>query len=316
MSLSVKTLLRVTLPLLLISGVFAESRTNVPEFSSSRAWGHLLAQTDLGPRNPGSDGHYLARQYYVETLRQFADTVRQQRFRHKFPYTSDEYRFTNIIAEFGPDTERRVLLGAHWDTRPWADRDPNFSRRDEPIIGANDGASGVAVLLEFARIFSEVPPPVGVTIVLFDAEDMGRSNYIDQYALGSKYYAEQLQHPGQFRYAVILDMVGDANLQLPMENNSRRIAPDLTRKIWNIADSLGYDVFQDRVGDSIHDDHLMLYRHAGIPAVDIIDFRYPDRSHAYWHTHQDTPDKCSPQSLKIVGDVVLHLLYREKDVSE
>lgn len=289
---------------------------DVPEFNEQRAWEYLIAQTDLGPRNPGSDGHYLARDYYLEVFRGFSDSVRQQRFRHKFPYTGSEYRFTNIIAEFGPGTGTRIILGAHWDTRPWADRDPEYSRRDEPILGANDGASGVAVLLEYARIFSVNPPTVGVTIVLFDAEDMGKSNYLDQYAVGSRYYAKQLENPGDFRYAVILDMIGDANLRIPMEANSYRIAPELTGRLWKIADSLGHEEFRDEIGSPIHDDHLMLYRYAGIPAVDIIDFQYPDRSHRYWHTHEDTPDKCSPHSLKVVGEVVLHLVYNEHSGKE
>ena len=288
------------------------SQEAVPDFDHNSAWNYLLDQTDFGPRAPGTDGHYLARDYFVSTLQTFTDRVTEQRFTHTFPYEKNEYEFTNIIAHFGPDSGKKILLGAHWDTRPWADQSRDFRDWDQPIIGANDGASGVAVLLELARIFHQTPPPVPVTIVLFDAEDMGQSSALEEYAVGSRFFAQNLDTPEQYSYAVILDMIGDANLQIPREANSMRIAPGVVKHIWDIAADLGYDAFQNRTGAPIHDDHLMLYRHAEIPAVDIIDFNYPDASHAFWHTPEDTPDKCSPRSLKIVGDVLVHLVYENQ----
>lgn len=304
----------VVLSAILMFGFGASVRTQTPEFNQEKAWDFLLAQTDLGPRAPGTDGHYLARDLFVSTFRKYTDRVTEQEFTHTYPYENNAYNFANIIAEFGPESGERILLGAHWDTRPWADKEPDFRKRSQPITGANDGASGVAVLLELARVFHEQPPPIPVTIVLFDAEDMGKSNMLDEYAVGSRYYANQLESPEHYRYAVVVDMVGDADLRIPMEANSLRIAPALTRHIWGIADSLGYDEFENRVGDPIHDDHLMLYRHAGIPAVDIIDFHYPNRYQNFWHTLKDTPDKCSPRSLKIVGDVLVHLVYGNQPV--
>ncbi|MCF7804121.1 MAG: M28 family peptidase [Candidatus Marinimicrobia bacterium] len=295
-----------------LTGALVCAETPVPEFNEQQAWDYLLAQTDLGPRAPGTDGHYLARDFFVSTLNKFTDRVREQQFIHTFPYEESRYDFTNIIAEFGPASGKRILLGAHWDTRPWADMERDPSKRNQAILGANDGASGVAVLLEFARIFRDHPPPVPVTIVLFDAEDMGKSGYLGEYAVGSRYFAENLENPDEYRYGIVLDMIGDANLHLPMERYSRKFAPDLTRRIWDTADSLGYTAFRNRIGVSIQDDHLMLIRHAGIPSVDIIDFNYPDESHRFWHTLQDTPDKCSPRSLKVVGETVLHVIYNEQ----
>jgi Zn-dependent M28 family amino/carboxypeptidase len=209
----------------------------------------------------------------------------------------------NIIATYGPAAGTRVLLCAHWDTRPIADRDPVPANRSQPIPGANDGASGVAVLMELSRILRASPPKVGVTIVLFDGEDWGRS--LDDMFFGSRYFAD---HPvgGPFRYAILLDMVGDASLQLPRERNSHEQARTVVDKVWQAAADLGHSEFRSTVGQAIYDDHLPLLA-KGIPAIDIIDFDYP-----YWHTLQDTTDKCSPRSLKIVGDVVRRVIYAER----
>lgn len=281
----------------------------IPEFNKQHAWDYLVNQTDIGPRNPGSDGHYIARDYLVSTLKKFSNQVEEQSFTHDSKSAKASFELTNIAARFGPKDGKQIIIGAHWDTRPWADQDPNYSNRSTPIIGANDGASGVAVVLELARIFSQTPPPIGVTLVLFDGEDLGESWDLSEYGVGSKYFAQHLEDPTQYAFAVVLDMIGDASLDLPMEQNSLRIAPQITRKIWAIGDSLGYEAFQPRAGQEIYDDHLMLYQYANIPAVDIIDFAYPDPSNRYWHTIHDTPDKCSPESLQAVGDVMVHLVY-------
>lgn len=282
----------------------------VPNFDAESALDFLVAQTDLGPRNPGSDAHYLAKDFFVKTLRQYTDSVRQQQFTHQSTTANATFELTNVIAHLGPNTGKQIILGAHWDSRPWADQDPDYSKRNQPIIGANDGASGVAVLLEMARIFAKSPPPIGVTIVLFDGEDLGTSQVLSEFAVGSKYYAHHLKNPERYRFAVVLDMIGDANLQIPMEGNSIRSAPEVTHRIWHIADSLGYSAFQPRIGTDVYDDHLMLIRYAGVPGVDLIDFQYPDQTNRFWHTSQDTPNKCSPRSLHAVGDVLLHLIYQ------
>ncbi len=276
------------------------------EFNADSAWAQLVRQVDFGPRNPGSTGHRACKDYLVRTLKRFTADVREQSFMHYDAINHRSLMLTNIIARFQPQNPDRILLCAHWDTRPRADQEQDPTKRNQPIPGANDGASGVAVLLEIARLLSQQPVPVGVDIVLFDGEDYGREGHLDEYFLGSRYF---VKHNREFypRYAILLDMVGDKQLQLPQEGYSVRYAPDVVNRIWGLGAALGYAEFQNTVGYYVSDDHGIL-NEAGIPAIDIIDFFYPDQSHRYWHTLEDTPDKCSPRSLKVVGDVIWQLL--------
>jgi Zn-dependent M28 family amino/carboxypeptidase len=200
------------------------------------------------------------------------------------------------------------VLTAHWDTRPWADQDVNPGNYAKPILGANDGASGVAVLLEFARIFTSNPPPAGVDIVLFDAEDVGESGNSESYAKGSQYFAKHLPTDTQYKYAINFDMVGDKNLEIRRESNSNMYAPALMEAVFKRARLLGFPQFIDEETPGIYDDHIPLNQ-ANIPAIDLIDFNYPDHTNRYWHTMDDTPDKCSPESLHAVGTVILNILY-------
>lgn len=189
------------------------------------------------------------------------------------------------------------MLCAHWDSRPRAENDPDSVKGRLPIIGANDGASGVAVLLEIARCLKEKSPAIGVDIVLFDGEDWGISGREDGWFLGSKYFAANL---GAYRprLAILLDMVGDADLKIPREAISQQYAGHINDFIWKIARENNSTVFVDSVGKGILDDHVPLLSR-GIRAINIIDFNYP-----YWHTQQDTPDKCAPASLAAVGNVL------------
>jgi glutaminyl-peptide cyclotransferase len=279
----------------------------IPEFLSTNAFELLVRQTSFGPRDPGSSGHRDCLQFLVTSLKSCTDNVRIQEFSH-IGYDGRKLPLTNVIASFNSEAPSRILLCAHWDTRPRAERDENPARRQEPIIGANDGASGVAVLLELARIFKNHPPPVGVDIVLFDGEDYGREGDTDRYLLGSRYYAKNIPPDRQPRYGILLDMVGDANLELPKEQNSIRFAPDIVKTVWNAARELGINQFIDQVGDEILDDHIPL-NEAGIRTIDIIDFAYPDATHKYWHTHDDTPEHCSAESLGAVGTVLVQVVY-------
>jgi Zn-dependent M28 family amino/carboxypeptidase len=272
-----------------------------PEFDAARAMKDLVAQCDFGPRPPGSAAHDSCRVFLVERLRTLADTVIEQRFAHYDSLRSRSLTMTNIIARFGGDGKRRMLC-AHWDTRPIAEHDPDSSRQHEPILGANDGASGVAVLLEMARLFSLKPPPTPVEIVLFDGEDYGPPGRLDLYLLGSQFFSRQAR-PADYEFAVLLDMVGDADLRLGPEEYSRRFAPELIDLIWSAAEKLGITEFDRHARYSLFDDHIPLLQ-VGIPAVDIIDFDYPP-----WHTHADTPDKCSAESLEKVGRVLVEVLY-------
>ncbi|MDH7570479.1 MAG: M28 family peptidase [Armatimonadota bacterium] len=294
------------LALLLTGGAGCQSagRTAAPTvaapaaaFDGQRAMEWLKRQVDAGPRVPGTAAHSTVRQLLLQGL---GPGAKVQEFTHRTRRGS--VPMANLIATYGPQSGDRVLLCAHWDTRPIADRDPNPANRAKPIPGANDGASGVAVLMELARIFQAAPPPVGVTIVLFDGEDWGTS--LEEMFLGSTYFAEN-QVGGPFRYAILLDMVGDADLQIYRERHSERQAKEVVDKVWRAAAELGYDHFRPTLGEEIWDDHIPLQR-KGIPAIDVIDFDYP-----YWHTLQDTVDKCSARSLQIVGDVIRKVVYSE-----
>ena len=279
----------------------------VPQFSKSEAFKYLTAQTDFGPRNPGSTGYQQCLAYFQKELRRSADTVLLQQFPYK-SYKGESYVGTNLIARFNLFLNDRILLTAHWDSRPWADQDADKANHSKPILGANDGASGVAVLLELARIFKSSPPPRGIDIVLYDGEDVGESGYAESFAQGSQYFARHLPVGSNFRFAINLDMIGDKNLEIKREANSDSYAPNVMDLVFSTARLLGINQFSDERVGGIYDDHMPL-NNANIPAIDLIDFNYPDDSNRYWHTTQDTPDKCSPESLDAVGTVLLNVLY-------
>ncbi len=280
----------------------------IPEFSGSRAFDLLLKQTSMGPRNPESAGHGSCLQFLLSSLQSTADNVQTQEFVHT-GYGGEKLHLTNVIASFRPTASSRILLCAHWDTRPRAERDEDPTRRNQPILGANDGASGVAVLLEIAALLKATPPPVGVDIVLFDGEDYGKEGDLDLYFLGSRYFARTQSSHYRPEYGILLDMIGDANLDIPKEQHSLRSAPDVVNTVWSTARELGITQFSDQIGDEILDDHIPL-NEAGIKTIDIIDFAYPDASHRYWHTHNDTPEHCSAESLGAVGMVLTHVIYQ------
>ncbi|MFH1502900.1 MAG: M28 family peptidase [Candidatus Eisenbacteria bacterium] len=271
-----------------------------PEFDQESAFGFLEAQCAFGPRPPGSGAHGRTAEWLVETLSHSADEVAVQRF--TVPTDTGQVRLTNVIASFRPDERERVLLGAHWDTRAVAERDPEPGNRGLPIPGANDGASGVAVLLELARLMGERAPRVGVDIVLFDGEDGGNDGGLVDWCLGSTYYASTM---GAYcpRYAVIVDMVGDADLSIPREPNSVDACSDIVDIVWRAAERVGSDAFLPGLGKAMYDDHVPLIR-AGVPTALVI-----DASYAYWHTLDDTPARCSPASLGQVGRVLVELVY-------
>lgn len=275
------------------------------KFDESRAWSYLQKQCDFGPRNPGSKGHQECRDWLQAQLAQTADKVVTQDFKHTFQGKS--YTFRNIFGVYGEDKDRWIILCAHWDTRPFADQELDKELQKQPILGANDGASGVAVLLEMARMFKDKQPDVGVIIALFDGEDLGFR--LEDMLLGSRAFAANWKTilgsvTDSVDYAILLDMVGAKDMRIPREPNSQDAAPWLMDAIWKHAAEAGLGrYFPDETGPAITDDHIPLIE-AGIPAVDLIAFDY-----AYWHTVEDTPDKCSPRSLKVVGEVVARTVY-------
>lgn len=274
-----------------------------PEFDGDAAYAHLVAQCEFGPRNPGSEGHERAKDYLVGQLSQYAHLVEEQSFRFLDQELDSAFQLANLIASFYPDDGHRILLCAHWDTRPRADRDPNPANRDRPILGANDGASGVAVLLQLASMVQLHRPRYGIDIALFDGEDYGEEGNLDNYLLGSKHFAANLGER-EYRYGILLDMVGDQNLEIYVEGHSLLYASELVRLIWDKARELRLEEFHSELGPAVWDDHIPLNL-AGIPTVNLIDFDYP-----YWHTLDDTPDKCSPSSLKVLGDLLAALIYQ------
>lgn len=301
--------------MLIIAPVFLMAGENVwsqkiPEFDGERSFSYLEDQCNFGPRNPGSAGHGDCLEYILNHVQQLADTVINQTFTYTDPYVGKAWELTNIIAQFQPELKERIWIAAHWDTRPWADRDRNRKYRKTPILGANDGASGVAVLMEMANHLNSNPPPVGIDLIFLDGEDMGKSGDLEYFFNGSRYLARNLPvNPP--KYCILIDMVGDAELVLPMEWHSIQQAPELVWELWDEAENLGLSAFKSRRGQPVEDDHVVLYNEAGIPAVNIIDFDYPNRYRNYWHTLEDSPEKCSAESLWQVGTLLLNHVYKK-----
>ena len=281
-----------------------------PDFSGERALRQVRKQVSFGPRIPGTAGHQQTKDYLLQLLKERAD----QAFVQTFTYTDKRdttrtFEGANIVASFNVEASERVLLGAHWDTRPQADQSVDSSRSHLPVPGANDGASGVAVLLEMARLMEERPPEVGVDIVLFDMEDFGDDGdslkVKNPFAIGSRHFASNLEgyRPD---YGILVDMVCDENLRIPQEAYSRRYAEEVVRKVWEAAEEVEVNVFLDQAGRAVMDDHVPLIK-KGIPVVGLIHTPFP----WYWHTTADTPDKCSAGSLAEVGQVVTKVVYEE-----
>jgi len=274
----------------------------LPHFEAQRAFGYLQKQCDFGPRNPGSDAHRKTKQYLFDSLNKLTNLVRTQEFLHFDSALKKELVLSNVIANFYPEEKERILLCAHWDTRPWADQDSVILNRNQPILGANDGASGVAVLLELAHVLSQKKPKFGVDIVFFDGEDYGKRGNTKDFCLGSSFFARNLDGYKP-KFGILLDMVGDKDLNIYKEEYSNTYAPEIVNLIWEKAKKLKLSAFYSEVRHPVWDDHMPLIL-AGIPTVDIIDFDYP-----HWHTLQDTPDKCSEQSLETVGKLLISILY-------
>ncbi len=295
--------------LLLASSIGCQTR--IPVFNGNAAFTHLVAQCDFGPRNPGSVGHQKALDYFLNVLATLADTVSTQSFTEVMPRSKQKVEMHNIIAQFNPKAKKQIMISAHWDTRPWGDRSLSIMRKDQPILGANDGASGVAILLELAKVLHDNPQKIGVNLVLFDAEDFGSNGDSWSYCKGSQYFAKNLPITLP-DYAINLDMVGDANLEIYIERISYKQNPSLVLELWGLAEELKLSGFKKMAYHSIFDDHVPLYELAGIPAVDIIDFDYPDEKTNYHHTYNDIVEKCSPESLRQVGTLMVHHIYNQQ----
>jgi glutaminyl-peptide cyclotransferase len=278
--------------------------TGGPPFNAGEAFDMLQAQCDMGPRKPGTAPHKTCRAYIVKELAPYADKVIQTHWTWTDEARHVTLPFTNILAVFNPTAKRTVMLFTHWDTRPTADQELDPVNKQKPILGADDGASGTATLLELARVFHAQKPNIRVELLFVDGEDWGPND--DKMYLGAIHFAE---NPGLYKpdYAILLDMIGAKDLLVYREISSQQLHPDLNDKVWQDAAELGYPGnFPNLTKWQISDDHDTFNAH-GIPAIDLIDFDY-----AFWHTLQDTPDKCSPQSLLAVGSVCEKVIYDEK----
>lgn len=257
----------------------------------------MLKQCDFGPRPPGTDAHVKCRDLILKEVTKYCDNPRLQTFSHTWSSDGKPYDMWNVVGEQNwKDAKVRVVLMAHWDTRPTADQEPLALNRLKPILGANDGASGVAVLLELMRVMKEKKLNVGIQYVLVDGEDLGPG--LDEMFLGAKHYVKTLSnHKPQ--YGILLDMIGDKDLEVPIESYSYFSARDVALSVYKHAATIGLkSTFPNVVGQAIQDDHLPLIN-AGIPTIDLIDFDYEP-----WHTLRDTPDKCSAESLGKVGKLL------------
>ena len=297
---------------LFLTLIFLGCQSNVPRFDEDHAFSYLVAQCDFGPRNPGSDGYYACLDYLITELDQSANEIILQDFSYREQRHNKRYNLENIIARFNPDAEFQTVISAHWDTRPWADQEDLRQDRDQPIIGANDGASGVAILLELAKIMGENPPPIGVNLVFFDGEDLGVPGENETYCQGSRFFAKNLPIPRP-NEAINLDMVGDKQLVLPIERYSLEYHPELVRHLWDRAKDMGLDAFIGRVDYAIYDDHIPLNEIAGIPSIDLIDFKYPNSYANFWHTLNDIPENCSEESLGQVGALMVDYIYNREE---
>ncbi|MGB3183841.1 MAG: M28 family peptidase [Cyclobacteriaceae bacterium] len=295
----------------------AEPAVNVPDFSADSAYAYIDKQVSFGPRVPGMDSHTAAGDYLVQKLEAFGGQVQQQTFRAE-AYDGTMLPLRNIFAAFYPKKPRRILLAAHWDTRPFADKDDE--RQKEPILGANDGGSGVGVLLEIARLLQENEPAVGVDIILFDGEDYGQpqwdTDYRDKgetYCLGSQYWAQN-KMPANYAayYGILLDMVGAENARFGREYYSQENAPSILNNVWRMAQTLGHsDFFLNERAGAITDDHYFVNQ-AGIPMIDIIEYHPQTFFGWYHHTHDDNMDVISRRTLNAVGETVTHVVYTER----
>ncbi len=292
-----------------------------PPFNSDSAFAFIEDQVSFGPRVPNTASHRLTGDYLVEKLNGYGAMVVEQKFEAE-AFDGTKLYLRNIIGSYNPDVKKRILLAAHWDTRPFADKDTE--NQDQPIDGANDGGSGVAVLLEFARIFKDSLPSVGIDIIFFDGEDYGEPDSfkgdLNQgevfWCLGSQHWSESPHVPGYSAYyGILLDMVGAKDAQFFQEGISMHYAPKIVEKVWKTAANLGYrQYFVPSATGMITDDHVFINEKAKIPTIDIIQYG-PDNSGVffgdYHHTHKDNLDIISKETLQAVGETVLQVIYNE-----
>lgn len=288
---------------------------SVPEFSSDSAYKYVKTQVDFGPRVPNTAQHVKCGDYLENQLRSFGAKVYVQNITLT-AYNGTHLKSRNIIGSFNPEAASRVLLFAHWDSRPWADNDTDKKNHKTPVVGANDGASGVGILLEIARNLGIQKPTIGIDIAFFDSEDYGNvSGDEDSWCLGTQYWAKNPHLEGYTaRYGILLDMVGSVNATFYREQISDYFAADVVNKVWSQASALGLgQYFVNEQGGGVTDDHVYVNKLAGIPSIDIIHFDKNSKTGfaSYWHTVNDTMENVDKNTLQAVGVTLLNVIYNE-----
>lgn len=296
-----------------------EKTTNTPDFNADSAYVYVENQVKFGPRVPNTSAHKECGKYLANELKRFGAKVYEQEALLT-AYDNTQLESKNIIGVFNPDADKRILLFAHWDSRPYSDHDPDQVNLRKPIDGADDGGSGVGVLLEIARQIGIKSPKVGIDIIFFDAEDYGTPEFVTDYkpntwCLGSQFWAKNPHVPNyRASYGILLDMVGAKNATFFKEHTSMRYAARIVDMVWSTARDLGYGrFFINASGGAITDDHQYVIEGRNIPCIDIINYD-PDSETgfgAYWHTQNDTMDNIDRETLKAVGQTVLEVVYNE-----
>ena len=288
---------------------------NVPQFDADSAYLYVKNQVDFGPRVPNTKGHIACGNYLAQQLKEFGAQVTDQ-YADLIAYDGTLLKARNIIGSYKPESKKRIALFAHWDTRPWADNDPDKKNHKTPILGANDGASGVGALLEIARLVHQQQPELGIDIIFLDAEDYGAHDQDNEesWCLGAQYWARNPHVQGyNARFGILLDMVGGKNTVFLKESYSEKFAPDVNKKVWKAARKLGYgNLFINEDGGGVTDDHLFINRLARIKTIDIIASDPEGGFTPTWHTLTDNMDHIDKNTLKAVGQTVLEVIYNEK----
>lgn len=301
------------------SGAGEEAAVSVPQFDADSAYQYVKSQVDFGPRVPNTKEHVACGNYLAAQLEAFGAQVTSQ-YADLIAYDGTLLKARNIIGSYKPESKKRIALFAHWDTRPWADNDADEKKHKTPILGANDGASGVGVLLEIARQVSLQQPVLGIDIILLDAEDYGAPQFYtgehkeEFWCLGSQYWARNPHVQGyNARFGILLDMVGGEGSVFMKEGYSEEFAADINKKVWKAAKKTGNGkTFMDDNGGFVTDDHLFINRLARIKTVDIIPYSREGDFTPTWHTVHDTMEHIDKNTLKAVGQTVLEVIYNEK----
>lgn len=322
----------IFLSFLLVAALFSSCKSNKqtteevlqpvgPAFVADSAMAYCKAQCDFGPRTMNSKAHDLCEEWIVNKFKGFGLEVEKQKA-DLTGWDGTKLHSTNIIAHFNPQAQRRILICAHWDSRPWADNDPDSANWHKPVLAANDGASGVGVMLELARILqNDTTLAIGVDLVCFDAEDYGTPQWAEKgedsestWALGAQYWAENLPENYEPQFGILLDMVGGQGAKFYQELYSLRYAASIVDKVWSAARHAGYgSLFTNEAGKGITDDHIPV-NEAGIPTVDVIPC-YPDCDQSVfgptWHTVNDDMEHLDINTLKAVGQTLIQVIYSE-----